>query len=126
VSDNDGTYAALMELQQEERPVTPASPKGAAEPGPQPSLDSTEDLITTPYISQNYRFTDDELRWVRQQAFKLTERFGTKITQNTILRVALANLRDLCDKNPKANPLWPAPGLWSNHNDSPAGAIRIV
>jgi hypothetical protein len=107
MSENDGTYAALMKLQQE-RPVKSTGPKGASELPPKPLPDSTEDLIITPYISQNYRFTDDELRWVRQQAFKLTERFGTKITQNTILRVALASLRDLCDKNPKVNPLLEA------------------
>ena len=108
MNENDGTYAALMKLQQEKNPAKPPTSQERKEPTTKPPQIPAEDITNTPYISQNYRFTDDELRWVRQQAFKLTDRFGTKITQNAILRVALANLRDLCDKNPKANPLLEA------------------
>jgi hypothetical protein len=76
-----------------------------AKPASQPPKATAEDVTATPYISQNYRFTDDELRWLRLQVFRLRERFGTKVSQNTILRVALAHLREACDKNPRNNPL---------------------
>jgi hypothetical protein len=105
MSENDGTYAALMELQQGKVPPKPAASQKPREPAPKPTSGPTEDLVTTPYISQNYRFTEDELRWLRQQAFRLTERLGTKVSQNAILRVALASLRELCDRNPRTNPL---------------------
>jgi hypothetical protein len=105
MNENDGTYAALMELQQDKAPAKSVTSQEPKEPVTKPSPGPTEDLATTPYISQNYRFTEDELRWLRQQAFKLTERLGTKVSQNAILRVALANLRELCDKNPRTNPL---------------------
>lgn len=65
----------------------------------------TEDLSTIPYISQNYRFTEDELRWLRRSAFDYSEQSGIKISQNTILRVALRELRDACERNAKSNPL---------------------
>jgi hypothetical protein len=108
MNENDGTYASLMELQQDKNSAKPPTSQEPKDPTAKAPHLPVEDIGNTPYISQNYRFTEDELRWVRQQAFKLTERFGTKITQNAILRVALANLRDLCEKNPKANPLLEA------------------
>lgn len=103
MTDNDGTYSALMELQQGKPPLKSPSPKdtktGNLSEGP------SEDITTTPYISQNYRFTEDELRWLRLQVFRLRERLGTKVSQNTILRIALAHLREACDKNPRNNAL---------------------
>lgn len=108
MSDSEGTYAALIEMQRE-KPAAEKRPKMVQEAKPEPSEEtveiSTEDLASTPYISQNYRFTEEDLRWLRQQAFKLTDRLGTKVSQNTILRVALAHLKELCDKNPRSNPL---------------------
>lgn len=106
MTENAGTYASLVELQQPKprakpKPATPAPTKSASHDTPKP----VEDISTTPYISQNYRFTEDELRWLRYQAFKLTERLGTKVSQNTILRIALAHLRQVCDKSPRSNPL---------------------
>jgi hypothetical protein len=106
-----GTYSELVELsQQREQPKPkprapkPDEPKREAFTTPS----SEEDLATTPYISQNYRFTEDELRWLRRQSLNLSERLGTKISQNTILRVALQRLRELYSHNPKANPLLEA------------------
>lgn len=105
MSENEGTYAALMELQQ-------TGPKGKAKATPPVPAKVTirdvapvEDLSTTPYRGQNYRFTDDELRWLKHQAFKLSERLDAKVTQNVILRIALAHLRGLYEKNPRDNPL---------------------
>jgi hypothetical protein len=112
MSDNEGTYAALMELQTGKRPGKPDREQET--PPPEPKADqadamsariTSEDLTVTPYISQNYRFTEDELRWLRQQAYKLSEKLGMKVSQNAILRVALAALRELYDKNPRSNPL---------------------
>src|SRR5690349_3877050 len=108
MSENEGTYAALMELQQampEGKPEASASPPITPAPAPK---EPVEDIATTPYISQNYRYTDGELRWLRQQAFKLTEKQGAKVSQNTVLRIALAYLRQVCEKNPRNNPLTDA------------------
>lgn len=108
MSDAEGTYTQLVELSQEkaQTPVAPAPPKPRSESAPE----TPEDLSTTPYISQNYRFTDEELRWLRRQSFSLTERMGWKVSQNTILRVALQLLRELYAKSPKDNPLLEALG----------------
>ena len=70
------------------------------------SLLRHSDLRTT--LRQNYRFTEEELRWIRRQAFKLTARFETKVSQNTVLRVSLKLLRGACSKNSKSNPLTKA------------------
>jgi len=105
VTENDGTYSALMELQQDRQPLKALKPKQAKEASENPKATPVEDLSTTPYVSQNYRFTESELRWLRHQAFKLTEKLGTKVSQNAILRIALAHFRDLYDKNPRNNPL---------------------
>lgn len=111
MNDNDGTFSKLMEIAETAPPTPPSKP-----PTPVPELtpeakptavpiEVSEDLNTTPYISQNYRFTEDELRWLKRQAFDLTDHFGTKVSQNMILRVALHDLRQACDKNPTLNPL---------------------
>ncbi len=110
MSEIEGTYSKLAELA-EKKNVQPRPEPAKMEPKPAPKHEvdaPAEDLSTTPYISQNYRFTEDELRWLRRQAFSLTERIGMKVSQNTILRVALSLLRDTCIKNPKRNPLLDA------------------
>ena len=106
MTDSEGTYSQLVEIAEKQKRPSSAEPKSrrpaakkAAEPEPR------EDLATTPYISQNYRFTDDELRWLRRQAYNLTERLGTKVSQNTILRVALQLLREACVRGGTRNPL---------------------
>lgn len=109
MSEAEGTYSQLVELSQEKAPAP------AKIPLPRPKLDepgaeTAEDISTTPYISQNYRFTEDELRWLRRQSFSLTDRMGWKVSQNTILRVALQLLRELYAKSPKDNPLLEALG----------------
>ncbi|MEX2246929.1 MAG: hypothetical protein WEC75_09595 [Dehalococcoidia bacterium] len=106
MKEAEGTYSQLVELSQEKAPATRPAPREPARPKAEAAADlSAEDLSTTPYISQNYRFTEDELRWLRRQAYNLTERLGAKVSQNTILRVALQLLRDTCSKSPKDNPL---------------------
>jgi hypothetical protein len=105
VSEHEGTYAALMELQQARPKAKPEAPTTPVEPPSQPPKSPAEDITTTPYISQNYRFTEDELRWLRHQAFKITEKLGTKVSQNAILRIALGHFRRVCEKNPRSNPL---------------------
>ena len=110
MSEIEGTYSKLAELA-EKKNVQPRPEPARREPrpAPKPEVDAPrEDLSTTPYISQNYRFTEDELRWLRRQAYNLTERIGVKVSQNTILRIALNLLRDTCVKNPKRNPLLDA------------------
>lgn len=106
-----GTYSELVELSRQETPARAERPAVAGKPKATPVdavVSENEDLATTPYISQNYRFTEDELRWLRRQSLNLSERLGTKVSQNTILRVALQRLRDLYTQNPKANPLLEA------------------
>ena len=108
MTENNGTYSALMELQQDAQPLKALKPKQAREARENPKATPVEDLSTTPYVSQNYRFTEDELRWLRHQAFKLTEKLGAKVSQNTILRIALAQFREVCDRSPRNNPLLDA------------------
>jgi hypothetical protein len=107
MTENEGTYSRLIEVERKRAAPaaapSPAQPRKEAKPAAPP-----EDLATTPYISQNYRFTEDELRWLRRQAYSLTERFGTKVSQNAILRVALGLLREACGKNPRQNSLTEA------------------
>lgn len=107
MTENDGTYSALIELQQGRSPKGP-NPQQANEPKENLKANPVEDLSTTPYVSQNYRFTEDELRWLRHQAFKLTEKLGAKVSQNTILRIALAQFREVCERSPRNNPLLDA------------------
>ncbi len=104
MNDGDGTYSKLVDIAEKKqaRRQSVSPPMAAKKP---PTETPKEDLTTTPYISQNYRFTEDELRWLRRQAYSLTERLGNKVSQNTILRVALQYLRDACSANPKRNPL---------------------
>lgn len=104
MTDSEGTYTQLVEISQKKRKPQEQSSPTRNEKSPPPEQ-PREDLATTPYISQNYRFTEDELRWLRRQSYNLTERIGSKVSQNTILRVALRLLRDACTKNPKRNPL---------------------
>lgn len=104
MTNGDGTYSKLVDIakkkQARSKPFPPPRPER------KPATEAPkEDLSTTPYISQNYRFTEDELRWLRRQAYNFTERLGSKVSQNTILRVSLHHLRDACTKNPKRNPL---------------------
>ena len=107
MTDNEGTYSKLVEIASQKD--EPKQPSTAPSPERQPAEQKPrEDLSTTPYISQNYRFTEDELKWLRRQAYNLTERFGAKVSQNTVLRVALHSLRETCRKNPKQNALMEA------------------
>ena len=108
MTENDGTYSALMELQQDGQSSTGPRRHPAKEARQNPKDAPIEDLSTTPYVSQNYRFTEDELRWLRHQSFKLTEKLGARVSQNTILRIALAQFRNACDRNSRNNPLLDA------------------
>ncbi len=109
MAEEEGTYSQLVEIAQKKEPetkaITPPRPRSRAPNKPAPAEAPAEDLSTTPYISQNYRFTEDELRWIRRQSYNLTEKLGAKVSQNTVLRIALQFLRDACAKNPKNNPL---------------------
>jgi hypothetical protein len=104
MTDSEGTYSQLVDIA-EKKGKPKKSPAPARSEKSPPNEQPREDLTTTPYISQNYRFTEDELRWLRRQSYNLTERLGGKVSQNTILRVALRLLRDACTRNPKRNPL---------------------
>ncbi len=106
MTDADGTYSRLAEMAKGERVARAPSPAVAKrdKPAPEPQ----EDLGSTPYISQNYRFTEDELRWLRRQSYSLSEQLAMKVSQNTVLRFALHALRDACAKSPTKNPLLDA------------------
>ena len=99
VPDVEGTFSRLSEVAQTPPPPGPGAKKEPKPDGP------AEDLSTVPYVSQNYRFTEDELRWIRKQAYDLTEQLGGKVSQNTILRIALRHLRNECERNSHKNPL---------------------
>lgn len=112
MSENDGTFSKLMELADttpvpKPVPVAKRESPSTAAPVEQPAstMEAPEDINETPYISQNYRFTEEELRWLRKRSFDLTEQVGAKVSQNTILRIALRELRQSCDRNPNSNPL---------------------
>jgi hypothetical protein len=105
MTDAEGTYSKLVEIAGQ-RPRPTRSPAHAQPPAqPSPVERPKEDLSTTPYMSQNYRFTEEELHWIRKQSYDLTERLGAKVSQNTVLRIALQFLRDACAKNSTSNPL---------------------
>ncbi len=109
MADVDGTYSKLIEIEREKQPTqeppkTPRPSDKTPPAKPQTGTEPKEDLATTPYISQNYRFTEDELKWLRKQSYSLSERLGSKVSQNTILRLALQFLRDACSNN-RRNPL---------------------
>lgn len=109
MSDNDGTYAALMRLQSERRQPREAKPTESLPERPaMPAQVSDEDINAVPHISQNYRFTETDLRFLREKSFKLSDQFGIKVSQNAILRIALAYLRLVCQRNPRSNPLLDA------------------
>lgn len=97
----NGTFSQLMELGKQPKP----KPERKHRSPPPDTAKRFEDLATTPYNSQNYRFTDDELQWLRQQSFTLSARFGAKVTQNTVIRFAVRHLRDACAPDPDNNPL---------------------
>lgn len=100
-TDSDGTYSKLAEIAR--------GTKSSRSPEIPPAEKSpSEGLAATPYISMSYRFTDDEIRWLRRQAYDLTEALGTKVTQNVVLRVALDLLRKACANDPNHNPLTDA------------------
>lgn len=106
MTDAEGTYSQLVEIAEGRKKPSIAKPKSHRPPAKKAAeSEPREDLATTPYISQNYRFTEDELRWLRRQAYSLTERLGTKVSQNAILRVALQLLREACSQSPARNPL---------------------
>jgi hypothetical protein len=84
--------------------IAPAKLQSEPAP-PRPLHSAEEDLNTVPYISQSFRITETELSWLRQQSFELTQRFGSRITQSTVLRVALHRLREACQKDTDKNPL---------------------
>lgn len=107
--NEDGTYSQLVEAAQEKmapapRPAAPVVKPQSSEQKT-PARSPAEDINTTPHLSQNYRFTEQELHWLRKQSYDLTERFGTKISQNAVLRIALHFLRQATEKNKKDNPL---------------------
>lgn len=105
MTGNDGTYAKLADMAKKQE-TSKKPPTFTARPKPEPSSsERIEDLYITPYISQTFRLTEDELRWVRKQAFIQTEKLGEKVTQNMIVRIALRSLREACAENPKENPL---------------------
>lgn len=112
MNEDEGTYSQLAEIAQTKAPDRDASPTPPPPPlqaeRRAPAEGAAEDVNTTPHLSQNYRFTEDELRWLRKQAYNLTERLGAKVSQNTVLRIALHTLRDACAKQPKRNPLLEA------------------
>ncbi len=105
MKEAEGTYSQLVEVARD-KPASRFTPK--AKPERHESEPDNDDLSTVPYISQNYRFTEDELRWLRRQSLNLTERLGSKVSQNTILRFALQFLREAYTKSPKDNPLLDA------------------
>jgi hypothetical protein len=105
MTEDEGTYSALMELERGQNRLpkrTDLELRQSSEPG---KASPPDELDIIPYMSQSYRFTEEEVRWIRQQSFTQTQRLGTRISQNTIVRFALHYLRDACRKNPKRNPL---------------------
>ena len=120
-NEEKGMFTELMEASREPSNAPPPRPKKAPEatrPIEQvssPTGDDTltaaseqEDLSTIPYMAQNYRFTEDELKWLRRQAYDLTETLGAKVPQNLVVRIAVHHLRQVVTKNPKNNPLLEA------------------
>lgn len=105
MTENEGTYSQLVEAAQKKVAAAKSPPPPPGEqPAPAPE-GQAEDLNTIPYMNQSYRFTEEEVRWIRRQAYSLTERLGTKVSQNTVIRFAVHHLREACRKDPKRNPL---------------------
>lgn len=111
MSESDGTFSKLMELA-ESLPREPKRHTKQAEPTPTrrarqqepPHSDSLpkhlDDLSETGYTSHSYRFTEEELRWLRLFCYRVSADLDRPVNHNTLVRLLLR----LADQEWKANP----------------------
>lgn len=52
-----------------------------------------DELRTTAYKNQTFRFSEDELNWLRDRSYGLTRALNRKVGQNDLLRLALKIFR---------------------------------
>lgn len=95
-------FSKLMEVTNEDR----NEPKKQILPSPSLQADELElEEIDRPYEAQTYRFTPDEMAWIREQSYLLSKTLGFAVYQNTILRIGLLELRRRSHSGPERNPL---------------------
>lgn len=112
MSDNDGTYASLVQLQEPRRkPRVPPTgkPQMTEKPSPPPPddpiLGELEDLSEAGYNSHSFRFTESELRWLRRFSLRLSETLDRQISRNTLVRCLLRIGQKEWNRNPESNRL---------------------
>lgn len=110
MSEKEGTYASLMEVQQakSERPTKqPLRPEPLPAPFPsQPELSSElDDLTEVGYRSHSYRFTTAESHWLKSRCLQLSVQLDRTVTHNELVRVLLRVADDAMRKNPEKNDL---------------------
>lgn len=112
MSENDGTYASLVQLQEPTRKPKSSSarkprvPDSPIQPTPDdPILGELEDLSEAGYNSHSFRFTESELRWLRRFSLRLSEVLDRQISRNTLIRCLLRLAQNEWKRNPESNRL---------------------
>ena len=63
--------------------------------------DEIDELRETAYKAQTFRFSEDELNWLRDRSYGLTRALGKKVGQNDLLRLSLKIFRKLATDKQK-------------------------
>ena len=101
MSEKEGTYAALMEMQEAKSDEATKRTAGLSHEL-SPELD---DLTETGYRSHSYRFTTAESRWLRHRCLQLSVQLDRTVTHNELVRVLLRIADDAMKANPEKNDL---------------------
>lgn len=106
MSEKQGTYASLVELQEAKSQVSDqrgqSSERGVGHTRPElpPELD---DLTEAGYRSHSFRFTTDESRWLKNRCLQLSAQLDRTITHNELVRVLLRIADDAMKASPDKN-----------------------
>lgn len=95
-------FAKLMN-DEKQRPMSPSKSDGAeVEPPPAGAL---PDLSEAGYTSHSYRFTAEELRWLRRFCARLSADLDRPVTHNTFMRLLLRLAHQEWHEDPNNNRL---------------------
>ena len=115
MKENDGTYSALVELQEQTTDPKPLArqrskperlqPQAKTEPFKSDLPHELDDLSQVGYRSHSFRFTTAESRWLSSECLQLSAQLDRPITHNTLIRVLLRVADDAMKNNPAKNDL---------------------
>lgn len=113
--ENEGTYSALVELQEQATDAKPLArqrpkperldPQARNEPLKSQLPHELDDLSEVGYRSHSFRFTTAESRWLSSECLQLSAQLDRPITHNTLIRVLLRVADDAMKNNPDKNDL---------------------